>query len=160
MIRELALASLLACAPVAAHQASAACATVAPTAAKQAALNETNQFRAQNGRAALCYNSKIDAAAQWLANDMATKNYFSHTDSLGRNGGQRLTYFGYAWSWWGENIAAGYTTWHAAIVAWENSPEHRANLLSTNFREMGLGQAYNPNSTYKYYWTNDFGAPR
>src|SRR3954463_11996645 len=38
MVRELALASLLACAPVAAHQASAACATVAPTSAKQAAL--------------------------------------------------------------------------------------------------------------------------
>lgn len=160
MIRELALASALACAPAAARQASAACATVAPTQAKQGALNEINQFRARNGRAALCYNAKIDSAATWLARDMATKNYFSHTDSLGRNGGQRLTAAGYAWSWWGENIAAGQTTWSGAVVAWQNSSSHRAHLLSTNFRKIGLGQAYSATSQWKYYWVANFGSPR
>jgi uncharacterized protein YkwD len=95
-----------------------------------------------------------------MAKDMATKNYFSHTDSLGRNGGQRLSYFGYTWSWWGENIAAGYTTWHDVIVSWRNSSSHRANLLSTNFREIGLGQAYGAASQWKYYWVADFGSPR
>jgi uncharacterized protein YkwD len=132
---------------------------VAPSTQKQNALNEINRFRAQNGRAPLCYNARIDSAAQWLANDMAAKNYFSHTDSLGRDGGRRLTDFGYTWSWWGENIAAGFSSWHGAIVSWENSSGHRANLLSTNAREIGLGQAYNAGSTYGHYWTADFGAP-
>src|SRR3954447_3408147 len=160
MVRELALASLVACAPVAAHQASAACAAVAPTAAERNALDEIDRFRARNGRAALCYSARIDSAAQWLANDMAAKDYFSHIDSRGRDGGQRLRAFGYAWSWWGEDIAAGYRTWHAAIVAWENSPEHRANLLSPRFREVGLGRAHAAGSRFKDYWTTDFGARR
>jgi uncharacterized protein YkwD len=162
VIRELALASLLAAtaAPVAARQASAACATVAPTPAKQGALNEINRFRARNGRAALCYSARIDAAAQWMASDMAAKDYFSHTDSLGRDGGRRLSDSGYAWSRWGENIAAGQTTWRGAIAAWRNSPGHRANLLSARFREIGLGQAYGAASSWKYYWVADFGAPR
>jgi len=159
MVRELVLASFLACAPVAAHHAAAACAA-APTAAKRHALDEINRFRARNGRAQLCYSSRIAAAAWWLAGDMAAKNYFSHTDSQGRNGGQRLTRFGYAWSRWGEDIAAGYRSWHAAIVAWENSPDHRANLLDPRFREVGLGRGYDAHSRYKYYWVTDFGAPR
>jgi uncharacterized protein YkwD len=163
-MRELALASLLApllaCVPVAAPQAAAACATRASTAAERNVLDEINRFRARNGRAALCSNARIDAAAEWLAGDMARKDYFSHTDSLGRNGGQRLRSFGYAWSSWGENIAAGYRTWHAAIVAWERSPEHRANLLSPRFREVGLGRAHAAGSRFKDYWTTDFGAQR
>ena len=75
MIRELALASLLAGTPVAAHQASAACATT-PPASFAPAVNEINQFRAQNGRPALCWNGKVAQVAQWLASDMAAKNYF------------------------------------------------------------------------------------
>ena len=159
MTRELVLASLLACAPVAAHQAAAACATRAP-AAERGVLDEINRFRARNGRAALCYDARLDAAAQWLANDMARKGYFGHTDSLGRDGGRRLRSFGYAWSWSGENIAAGYRTWHAAVVAWEHSPEHRANLLNPHFREVGLGRAHAGGGRFKDYWTADFGARR
>ena len=159
MVRELVLASLLACAPVAAPHAAAACAA-APTAAERHALDEINRFRARNGRAALCYDARIAAAARWLARDMAANDYFGHTDSRGRDGGQRLRSFGYVWSWWGENIAAGYRTWHAAIVAWENSPEHRANLLSRHFREIGLGRVHAASSRYKDYWTADFGARR
>jgi uncharacterized protein YkwD len=91
---------------------------------------------------------------------MAAKDYFGHTDSRGRNGGQRLAAFGYAWRGWGENIAAGYRTWHGAIVGWENSPGHRANLLNPSFREVGLGRAYDASSRYGSYWVADFGTPR
>ncbi len=159
MMRELALASLLAFTPVVAHQASAACATT-PPASFAPAVNEINQFRAQNGRAALCWNGNVAQAAQWLASDMAAKNYFSHIDSLGRDGGQRLTSFGYAWSWWGEDIAWGYASWHDAIVAWENSSGHRANLLSTNFKDVGLDYAYTAGGSYHRFYVADFGAPR
>ena len=86
-MRELVLALLLACAPVTAPRA-AAC-TAAPPAAERGALDEINRFRARNGRAPLCYNSRTDAAARWLARDMAAKDYFSHTDGLGRDGGRR-----------------------------------------------------------------------
>ena len=45
-------------------------------------------------------------------------------------------------------------------MTWERSPEHRANLLSPHFREIGLGRAYRAGSTYGTYWTADFGARR
>src|SRR5581483_90293 len=41
-------------------------------------LADTNTARAQNGVAALNLNSQLDAAAQASANDMATRNYWSH----------------------------------------------------------------------------------
>jgi uncharacterized protein YkwD len=40
---------------------------------------------------------------------------------------------------------------------WMNSPGHRANILDCTAKDMGLGVASNPNSTYGTYWTQDFG---
>src|SRR5215217_4904836 len=57
----------------------------------------------------------------------------------------------------GENIAAGYATASAAFAAWKASAGHNANMLSTYFKEIGIGRAYNANSTYGWYWTTDFG---
>ena len=34
---------------------------------------------------------------------------------------------------------------------------HRQNMLSANFRVIGIGRAYNGNSSYGWYWTTDFG---
>ena len=38
-----------------------------------------------------------------------------------------------------------------------NSPGHRANILSPNFWEIGVGYATASGSTYYNYWTQDFG---
>ena len=39
-----------------------------------------------------------------------------------------------------------------------NSPGHRANILSPQAREIGIGHAYGPASTYEHYWTMELGA--
>ena len=33
-------------------------------------------------------------------------------------------------------------------------------MLSSNFKAIGIGRAYKSTSTYKWYWTADFGGYR
>ncbi len=90
---------------------------------------------------------------------MANNNYFSHTDSLGRDPFTRMAFFGYDTSGYsGENIAAGYATASDTFTQWKNSAAHNANMLDPNYFSLGVGRASNPNSTYGWYWTTDFGS--
>src|SRR5690349_7616959 len=57
---------------------------------EQAFLGLINQYRAQNGLQPLGIDQSLNGAASFLAQDMASKNYFSHTDSFGRDLGTRL----------------------------------------------------------------------
>ena len=47
----------------------------------------------------------------------------------------------------GENLASGEETAgtpHEIVEGWMNSPGHRANILRPEFREIGIGLAYEP----------------
>ncbi|MEA2194569.1 MAG: hypothetical protein QOG42_1003 [Solirubrobacteraceae bacterium] len=125
---------------------------------EKAFCTKINQYRAQNGRAALRVSVSLTNAAKWMSNDLATKNYFSHTDSLGRAFGTRLGVFGYAFSTYkGENIAAGSSTAASTFEQWRTSSAHNANMLNASYTVIGIGRAYSAASTYKWYWTTDFG---
>jgi len=126
---------------------------------EEAALCRTvNDYRAQNGLRPLLLSSALTNAAKWQSGDMAQKNYFSHTDSLGRDPFQRMAAFGYSYpTSEAENIAAGSSTATATFTQWKNSPGHNANMLSPNYTVMGIGRAYGASSTYGWYWTNTFG---
>src|SRR5204863_3708451 len=58
--------------------------------------------------APVAWNDKLTLAAEGHSQDMAAKNYFSHTSADGRTLADRVDATGYAWSSLGENIAAGY----------------------------------------------------
>lgn len=120
-------------------------------------LAAINDFRAQNGVGPLQVSATLQNASQWMSEDLASKFYFSHTDSLGRDPGARMAAFGYMYFPWGENIAAGNSTAQNTFNQWANSPGHRANMLNGSFRAIGIGRAYNPSSPYRWYWTTDFG---
>jgi uncharacterized protein YkwD len=60
-------------------------------------------------------------------------------------------------TWMGENIAAGYSTASDIFTAWKNSPDHNANMLSSNYVAMGISRVYIAGSPYGWYWANDFG---
>lgn len=89
---------------------------------------------------------------------MANNNYFSHTGLNGSTIGTRANAAGYAYRTVGENIAAGYNSIDAVMTGWVDSAGHCANMMNASFKEYGLACASNPNSTYKTYWTQDFGA--
>lgn len=105
----------------------------------------------------LVWDDALGAAASDHSADMAQQNYFSHTSLDGRLFYQRITAAGYAYSTCGENIAAGYSTPEAVMSGWMNSPGHRANILNTAFCDIGVGYAFGSASTYRHYWTQDFG---
>jgi len=120
--------------------------------------NLINDYRGQNGLQPLRVSFSLDTAADWLSTDMAQKNYFSHTDSLGRDAFQRMTAFGYGYATSkGENIAAGNSTAMATFEQWRTSPPHNTNMLNANYKVIGIGRAYDAAGTYGWYWTTDFG---
>jgi uncharacterized protein (TIGR03437 family) len=126
---------------------------------EQAVLKLINDYRAQNGLNPLRASLALTRAADWMSADMAAKNYFNHTDSAGRDPFVRMTAFGYNYGGYrGENIAAGYNDAARTFNLWRNSPGHNANMLNANFNVIGISRAYGAASTYKWYWTTDFGS--
>ncbi len=126
---------------------------------EQAFLTLINDYRAQNGAAPLQLSDALTISSDWMSNDMAEKNYFDHTDSLGRDPFTRMTDLGYAGSSYeGENIAAGNATGQDTFTQWKNSPGHNANMLNSAYRVIGIGRAYSASSAYGWYWTTDFGS--
>lgn len=137
---------------------SPALAAVALDSEEAAFCTLINNYRATQGLPALMVSESLTNASEWQSTDMANKNYFSHTDSLGRDPFQRMTAFGYGYSTWrGENIAAGNATAAATFDQWKNSSGHNANMLNANYKVIGIGKAYNAAATYRNYWTTDFG---
>lgn len=126
-------------------------------------LRIVNRKREQAGLKPLSLNSKLTKAAQAHTKDMAVNDFFSHTGSNGSSLGDRLQRVGYSYSYAAENIAAGSSTPKGVMKQWMNSPGHRANILSPNVTQIGIGYYYQPNdggtTPYGYYWTQDFGKP-
>jgi len=117
-----------------------------------------NQYRQDNGVGTLKISSALTTAAQLHSEDMAAHNYFAHNSLDGRTPIDRMRAAGYNYNtWYGENIAAGYNTAQTVFDAWKNSPPHDENMLNPSFVVIGIGLAYNASSTYKWYWTTDFG---
>ena len=120
----------------------------------------TNAQRRAHGCGALTVNATLTRVAQVHTSDMATHNYFSHYSRNGASPAARMTAAGYRYSYAAENIAAGQTTADIVVAAWMKSPGHRANILNCHLTQIGVGYAVNSASTYKTYWTQDFGTPR
>ena len=121
-------------------------------------LELINQYRQEQGLATLVTRSELTATAFWKSWDTALENYFSHTDSQGRNPFQLMSAFGYLeWCWRGENLAGGYETAKSAFKAWERSPGHNANMLHPEFSEIGISRFADPAGDYGWYWATEFG---
>jgi len=123
-------------------------------------LTLINNYRASFGLGALVITQQLSAAADHHSQSMADFNYFNHTlTPEGISWSQNMANHGYNYNAWkGENIYAGQPGAQAAFTAWKNSPGHDANMRNTNYKAIGIGRAYNANSTYKWYWTNNFGS--
>lgn len=112
-------------------------------------LSATNVQRSNNGTGVLTANSQLQSAAQAKAQDMANRGYWSHETPDGDQPWVFVTAAGYQYSAAGENLAYGFLSSDSAVTGWMNSPPHKANLISTNFIEVGFGIA---NSADYCYW--------
>src|ERR1051326_4072705 len=88
---------------------------------QSAFLTLINNYRAQHGAGPLEVSVALQNSSSWMSNDMASKNYFSHTDSLGRDPFTRMAVFGYPYAPAGENIAAGNSSAQSTFVQWQTA---------------------------------------
>lgn len=108
----------------------------------------------------LAWNDKLTQAADAHAADMAAKNYFTHESQDGRSFSDRITAAGYSWSAAGENIAAGQQTVESVMSSWRNSDGHCANLMSANYKDVGVACRPATGAKFSKYWVMDLGRPR
>ena len=111
-------------------------------------LGQINAVRASHGLRPFRLSYGLTAAATQHSRSMAQKGYFSHDSANGGAFWRRIaTYYGYRgyrdWSV-GENIlwSSPNVTPGSAFRMWMESPEHRANLLDREWREIGLGAVH------------------
>ncbi|MYV48485.1 CAP domain-containing protein [Streptomyces sp. SID2888] len=122
-------------------------------AAGAAVLNLVNQERAKVGCSPLTANAPLQRLAADFSQDMATRNFFDHTDPGGKDPWDRAGVLGIT-GLGGENIARGQATAEAVMEAWMNSPGHRANILNCDFQTLGVGVHFGSGGPW---WTQDFG---
>lgn len=98
----------------------------------------TNQDRQNAGVGPLVLNDKLSQAAQAKAQDMFDYNYWAHNSPTGKTPWVFIRAAGYKYVYAGENLARGFTTTEDVVKAWMASPDHRANMLSSNYQDVGF----------------------
>jgi uncharacterized protein YkwD len=98
----------------------------------------TNQQRQNNNLGPLTDNQNLDQAAANKASDMFSKDYWAHNAPDGTTPWVFIKSAGYNYVYAGENLARGFTNAQDVITAWMNSPEHRQNVLSPNYQNVGF----------------------
>ncbi len=112
----------------------------------------TNMLRMRFGKRPLKGSAPVARAAYLHSREMKTKDYFSHDSKWSGDLRARLNKEDVSFRTAGENIAARYPDAAAVTLGWLNSLEHRKNMLSGDFTELGVG-------TYRNYYTQDFIRP-
>ena len=114
----------------------------------------TNAERARAGCRPLRIDGNLTTAAQRHAQDMAVKNYFSHTaPSAPRTMVDRLRAANVGYRTAAENIATGAVNDPADVVRrWMDSSGHRKNILNCSLGRIGVG--YDSRSGGR--WVQDF----
>src|SRR5438105_9438899 len=121
-------------------------------------LDLTNAERQKAGLPPLTLSSELGDAAQTYSQVLASGSCFEHTCGPVPSFVDRDAQAGYTgWTTIGENIAAGYPTAEAVVAGWMASPMHRTNILSPDFREIGIGMT-SGDGQFGPYWAQDFGS--
>ena len=110
--------------------ASAAC--YSPNAKERGFVRKMNQARAAAGKSRLRLDPEISKVSKVHTRAMAKENSLYHTSTSVL--GNRVT----NWILLGENVGVGGTvsSLHSAFM---NSPAHRANILLSSFKHVGVG---------------------
>jgi uncharacterized protein YkwD len=139
---------------------------------EQGVLADINALRKEHGLAPLRLSANLSAAARQHSSEMAARGYFSHSSANGSSFDRRIArYYPMSGSrYWsvGENLLWSSPDVDAggALDMWWNSPEHRKNMLTTRWREIGLSAVHVTSAPGAYggrevtIVTTDFGVRR
>jgi uncharacterized protein YkwD/uncharacterized membrane protein required for colicin V production len=106
--------------------------------AENAMLVLLNHERTSHGLKPLTLNITAQAVARTYSAAMFSKGFFSHIGKDGRTPFDRMDDAGISYTSAGENLALA-PTYQQAHDGLMKSPEHRANILSTSYRTVGIG---------------------
>ena len=101
-------------------------------------LKLINQEREQYNLPKLQTNDKLMQAAQNKAQDLITKQYFSHSSPDGRSFSSWIKLQNYEYVRVGENLAIFFTDNEKLVNAWLNSDLHRQNILNPYYQDTGI----------------------
>jgi uncharacterized protein YkwD len=107
-----------------------------------------NTIRKQHKLSPLRVNVRLMDVSRDYSRQMATQDFFSHSDKQGKTVVQRVGARKIAWSQLGENLAWTLNSpdpVKQAVDGWMNSPPHRANILKSSYTDTGVGVWYNGN---------------
>jgi uncharacterized protein YkwD len=135
-------------------------------------LVAVNRFRAAHGLVPLRESAGLDRSARQHSHEMGRRGYFAHSSADGTVFWRRIRHYypSAGHSYWsvGENLvwAAPSLTAAGAMKLWIASPEHLANLLSRQWRQLGVSAVSVTNAPGVYGGSNaiiittDFGVRR
>lgn len=124
-------------------------------------LDLINELREAKGLKKLHWNDKLALAAENKAIDMDQNNYFDHISPEGIKAWDFISSAGYKYSKAGENLAIDFKNLSEAMIAWEKSPTHMANMLSENYSEFGFAQKrIDIGDEAGYVYVQLFGKPK
>ena len=101
-------------------------------------LAATNSARVEQGEKPLANNAQLAEAAKLKVRNMFDKQYWAHTAPDGTAPWHWFGKVGYAYADAGENLAKNFTTSDSTVSAWLASPTHRANVLKTEYQDVGF----------------------
>jgi uncharacterized protein YkwD len=135
-------------------------------------LAAVNRFRVAHGLVRLRESAALDRSARQHSNEMGRRGYFAHSSADGTVFWRRIRRYypagGYAYWSVGENLlwASPSVSAGRALQLWIASPEHLRNLLTTQWRQMGISAVSVANAPGVFHGqrvtiiTTDFGVRR
>ncbi len=120
---------------------------------EQISYDLINSIRKRHELPPLSWSSSAAIAARKHSIAMADKGFFSHIDPELRTPEGRLLAEGIGYRVCSENIIGGYGDAILTSHALYNSNRQRRNILSKEYRYVGVGFAYDEKSIYHSYYT-------
>ena len=111
-------------------------------------LEQINRFRLAHHLAALQLSPRLTDAARQHSLQMGADGYFAHTSADGSAFWKRIErYYGSeGWGYWsvGENLlwSSPGVSAERALSLWLASPEHRRNLMTARWRDIGVSAVH------------------
>lgn len=101
-------------------------------------IEATNREREKHNLQPLYENPKLSKAAELKARHMIENDYWAHIAPDGTKPWDFFEEADYKYIFAGENLAKGFNTSKGVMAGWMNSEGHRANILNSQFLEIGI----------------------
>jgi uncharacterized protein YkwD len=148
IVSAVALVALLGALAAPAAQSGQARTHVKMSSLESGVLSALNTIRTQHGLQPVKISARLTASAAQHSNEMGADGYFEHNSHDGTAFWKRIGHWygskGYGYWSVGENLlwSSPQVDPAGALQLWMNSPEHRANILTARWREIGISAVH------------------